>query len=165
MEYKMKTKLSKKQKLILAIFTVCILTVKIVAFYYALKTIDSKAGVEFHIIGAFYYPLMLSLMSYLGYVGKGLKAMSVIFAVELFLVLITVLLAEFCSLSSAGLIYGILVALYIFVVGSHGTLYAAFDLEFWQFFLLLIFVYAAFLAVGLISNKAFKKVRDNNEKI
>ncbi len=141
-------KLSIKEKLILAVFTVCILAVKIVAFYYALKTIDSKASVEFHIIGAFYYPLMLSLTAYLGYIGKGLKAMTIIFAVELFLVLITVLLAEFCSLSSAGLIYGILVVPYVFVVGSHGTLYATFDLEFWQFFLLLIFVYMIFLAVG-----------------
>ena len=155
----MKTKLSIKQKLILAAFIVCILAVKIVAFYYTLKTIDSKAGVEFHIIGAFYYPLMLSLMAYLGYIGKGLKAISIIFAVELFLVLISVLLSEFCSLSSAGLIYGFLVALYIFVVGSHGTLYATFDLEFWQFFLLLIFVYAVFLAVGLISNKALKRLK------
>ncbi len=161
----MKLKLTKTEKLILAIFTVCILAVKIIAFYYVLKTIDSKAGMEAYIIGAFYYPLTLSLMAYLGYIGKGLKAMSIIFAVELFLVLITVLLAEFCKLYSAGLIYGFLVALYIFVVGSHSILYAAFDLEFWQFFLLLIFVYAAFLAVGLISNKAFKKVRDNNEKI
>ena len=156
----MKTKLSKKQKFILTVFTVLILTVKIVAFYYALKTIDSKAGVEYHIIGAFYYPLMLALMAYLGYIGKGLKAMSIIFAVELVLVLITVLLAKFCSLASAGLIYGILVALYLFSLGSHCSLFTAYNLEFWQFYLMLVLVYAVFVAVWLVSYRLSRCKKD-----
>ncbi len=164
----MKTKSSIKQKLILAVFTVCILAVKIGAFYYVLKTIDSKAGMEAYIIGAFYYTLMLLLMAYLGYIGKGLKAMSIIFAVELVLVLGAVLFAQLNSLvpyesifnEIANLIYVVLLVFYISVLGSHCSLFTAFDLEFWQFYLMLILIYAVFIAVGIVSNRLNKRKKD-----
>ena len=164
----MKHKLTKTEKLILTVFTVLILVVKMGAFYYFLKTIDSKAGAEVYIIGAFYYPLILSLMAYLGYIGKGLKVMSIIFAVELVLVLSAVLFAQLNSLvlyesifnEIANLIYVVLLVLYISVLGSHCSLFTAFDLEFWQFYLMLILIYAVFIAVGLVSYRLSRRKKD-----
>ncbi len=159
----MKTKLSKNPKLILTVFTVLILTVKMFAFHHQLN-FGSPDKLALGIAATIYYPLMLGLMIYLGYIGKGFKAMTIIFAVLLLLTLLLfVIIGPIDAVQSSGTMEFILSAIaiilmgvYLFTAGTHFPLYSIPGLKDWKFVLVLASVYVVFLAVGFISKKLFQ---------
>ncbi len=163
----MKTKFSKNQKLILTVFTVLILAVKLFAFHHQLN-FYSPDKLALGISAAIYYLLMLGLMIYLGYIGKGFKAMTIIFAVLLLLILLLfVFIGPIDAVQSSGtiefilsLIATILMGVYLFTVGTHLPLYSSIpNFNWWKFVLALASVYVVFLAVGFISKKLFQKYK------
>ncbi len=154
----MKTKLNKKQKLILTVFSVLICALKIVAVHHVFVFLYPPESIPFSIpfVSILYYILMLALMWYLGYIKKGLIAINIIFTIQILIVLSTVLLSEFLRGSA---VITLLWALSLLIIGPHGNLIDTIDIkspfEYTEFAIIII-IYILFSAVGLISYKLNK---------